>query len=153
MITGGLLIIGMTVTWFLIRAYRRKASEKAQIDTKELQILFERAKRLLNEEKYFLNRSLKLSDLALALSCSERELSKAINHFGQSNFNKFINSFRILYSKGILIDSKFDHYTIEAIAADCGFANKVSFYNAFKAETGMSPTQFRALEQSRESKP
>ena len=143
MITGGLLIIGMTVTWFLIRTYWRKTSEEAQIDTKELQILFEKAKRLLNEEKYFLNRSLKLSDLALALSCSERELSKAINHFGQSNFNKFINSFRILYSKDILIDSKFDHYTIESIAEESGFSNKVSFYNAFKKHTGLSPTAFR----------
>lgn len=104
---------------------------------------------LVNTEKYFLNKNLKVSHLAEELGENDRVISKAINKYGNGNFNKFINSFRVEYSKDILIGGKFDHYTIEAIAEESGFSNKVSFYNAFKSETGMSPTQFRAIKQSK----
>ena len=86
--------------------------------------------------------------LARELSVNERLVSRAINRFSNGNFNKFINSFRIAHSKELLTGGKFDHYTIEAIADECGFSNKVSFYNSFKSETGMSPKKFRASKQS-----
>ncbi|NQZ77660.1 MAG: AraC family transcriptional regulator [Ekhidna sp.] len=148
MVAGGLIIAGVLGIWYIFRFKHRKDDGVVPEDDSELASLFDKANALLEREKYFLNKNLKLTDLATELSCGERDLSRAINKFSKSNFNKFINSFRIRYSKEILSNSKFDHYTIEAIAEDSGFSNKVSFYNAFKSEIGMSPTQFRALEQS-----
>lgn len=102
---------------------------------------------LLKKKQYFLNKSIKLSILAEELGYSDRILSKAINTHYLGNFNSFINFFRVEYSKSLLEGGQFDHYTIEAIADESGFSNKVSFYNSFKKETGMSPTEFRALKQ------
>ena len=102
---------------------------------------------LLKEKKYFLNKSLKLSTLSQELGYADRLVSKSINTFFSGNFNSFVNSFRVEHSKGLLTSGKYDHYTVEAIAEESGFSNKVSFYNAFKKETDMSPTEFRALKQ------
>lgn len=148
MIAIGLTLLGIALIWYTKYRPLKITEEKESYDEAELIAIFNKAIELVHSEKYYLNKSVKLSDLAGQLSYNERLVSRAINKYGSGNFNKFINSFRIEHSKELLTGGKFDHYTIEAIAEDCGFSNKVSFYNAFKSETGMSPTQFRALKQS-----
>src|SRR5690606_4083364 len=119
----------------------RNRTPKNEFSDAELSEVFNKIVMLVNTEKYFLNKNLKLSDLSDQLNFNNRIVSKAINKYGNGNFNKFINSFRVEYAKNLLVGGMFDHYTIEAIAEECGFSNKVSFYNAFKSDTGMSPTQ------------
>jgi AraC-like DNA-binding protein len=46
-------------------------------------------------------------------------------------------------AKGRLADPRSDHLSILTIALDCGFASIGPFNRAFKAETGMTPMQFR----------
>ncbi|WP_421764447.1 helix-turn-helix domain-containing protein [Ekhidna sp.] len=149
MIAIGFTILGIALIWYT--KYRPKATNgngKEDLDEEELKEIFNKTIELITNEKYYLNKNLKLSDLSNELSFNERLVSRAINKFGSGNFNKFINSFRIEHSKELLTGGNFDHYTIEAIADESGFSNKVSFYNAFKSDTGMSPTQFRAVKQS-----
>ncbi|MEP0985519.1 AraC family transcriptional regulator [Ekhidna sp.] len=149
MIAIGFTILGIALIWYT--KYRPKPTNgngKEDLDEEELKEIFNKTIELITNEKYYLNKNLKLSDLSNELSFNERLVSRAINKFGSGNFNKFINSFRIEHSKELLIGGNFDHYTIEAIADESGFSNKVSFYNAFKSDTGMSPTQFRAVKQS-----
>ena len=117
------------------------------MEEKELKVIYGKTIDRLNEEKLFLSKSLRLSDLASELGSNERLVSKAINQYGAGNFNKFINAFRVEHSKELLIGGKFDHYTIEAIAEESGFSNKVSFYNAFKSHVGMSPSEFKKSKQ------
>lgn len=114
-------------------------------DEKLLQSTYNKLITLVEEEKIFLSKNIKVADLASHLNQNEKVVSRAINKYSNGNFNTFINSFRVQHSKDLLQSGKLDHYTIEAIAEECGFANKVSFYNAFKSDTGMSPKQFRAL--------
>ncbi len=147
MIAIGLTILGIALIWYTKHRPKSEKGKKDEIDEEELRIIFNKTIELITKEKYYLNKSLKLTNLAQELSCNERLVSRSINKFGSGNFNKFINSFRIEYSKELLIGGNYDHYTIEAIADESGFSNKVSFYNAFKSETGMSPTQFRAVKQ------
>ncbi len=148
MIAIGLTLLGIALIWYT--KYRPKVGKEVNVvdDEEDLRVIYNKTIDLISNEKYYLNKSLKLSDLAAELSYNERQVSRSINRFSNGNFNKFINSFRIEYSKELLTGGQFDHYTIEAIAEECGFSNKVSFYNAFKSDTGMSPTQFRALKQS-----
>lgn len=117
-------------------------------EEKTLKDVYERVMNLLLEEKYFLTKNIKVSDMALKLNCSEKMVSNGINKYGAGNFNNLINTFRISYSKELFDSGKYDHYTIEAIAEESGFSNKVSFYNAFRSDTGMSPKQYKALKQS-----
>ncbi len=149
MIAIGLTLVGIALIWYTKYRSNKSVDNNEDNEEEELNEIFNRTIELITSQKYFLNKSLKLSDLASELSYNERQLSRSINKFSNGNFNKFINSFRIEHSKELLTGGKFDHYTIEAIADECGFSNKVSFYNAFKSETGMSPTQFRAVKQSK----
>ncbi|WP_424961980.1 helix-turn-helix domain-containing protein [Ekhidna sp.] len=148
MIAIGLTLLGIALIWYTKYRAGSGGEAKTKEDEEELQLIYNKTIALISNEKYYLNKNVKLSDLASELSYNERQVSRAINRFSNGNFNKFINSFRIEYSKELLIGGQFDHYTIEAIADECGFSNKVSFYNAFKSDTGMSPTQFRAEKQS-----
>lgn len=148
MIAIGLTLLGIALIWYTRYRPRTEGEVNKDDDEEDLKIIYNKTINLISDEKYYLNKSVKLSDLAAELSYNERQVSRAINRFSNGNFNKFINSFRIEYSKDLLTGGQFDHYTIEAIADECGFSNKVSFYNAFKSDTGMSPTQYRALKQS-----
>ena len=147
MIAIGLTLFGIVLVWYI--KFRPKTSEepKSLENEDELKVIYNKTLELISDEKYYLNKSVKLMDLASELPYSERQVSRAINRFSEGNFNKFINSFRIEQAKELLTGGQYDHYTIEAIAEECGFSNKVSFYNAFKSNTGMSPTQFRASKQ------
>ena len=145
-------VFSILLMWFRSRILslspKRGRNESIDHEEKILKEVFEKAMLLLGEEKYFLNKNIKVSDMAAKLSFNEKLLSRAINKHGNGNFNKLINTFRINHSKELFNSGKYDHYTIEAIAEDSGFSNKVSFYNAFKSNTGMSPKQFKALKQS-----
>ncbi len=127
--------------------FKNKKSKKKQSEYDEqlLQSIYTQLIQLQEEEQVFLSKSIKVADLASRLNQNEKTISRSINMYSNGNFNTFINSFRVQYSKELLQSGRLNHYTIEAIAEECGFANKVSFYNAFKSDTGMSPKQFRSL--------
>ncbi len=140
---------GILLIWVRSRLpfFKPKKSKKKlnEHDEKLLQSIYNKLILLQEEEKVFLSKSIKVADLASRLNQNEKTISRSINKYSNGNFNTFINSFRVQYSKELLQSGRLNHYTIEAIAEECGFANKVSFYNAFKSDTGMSPKQFRAL--------
>ncbi|MEM9339774.1 MAG: helix-turn-helix domain-containing protein [Bacteroidota bacterium] len=124
-----------------------KKSPKAAYDEEVVKKTYNKIISLLVEERFFLNKNLKVSDLASKLNQNEKIISRSINRYGNGNFNAFVNSFRVEHAKELLLSGQYDHYTIEAIALESGFANKVSFYNAFKSVTGMSPKEFKAVKQ------
>jgi AraC-like DNA-binding protein len=51
----------------------------------------------------------------------------------------------------MLVDSAYGYLTIDAIAEECGFSNKVSFYKAFKRMHRMSPKEFKETQDSSKS--
>ena len=146
MIALGLSALSVLLIWLYIRP-SKATKEESTLGDEQLKNIYNKTIDLLNDKKYFLNKNVKLSDLATEIGHNERLVSKAINKYGSGNFNKFINTFRVDYSKGLLIGGEFDHYTIEAIAEESGFSNKVSFYNSFKSHVGMSPTEFKKSKQ------
>lgn len=118
-----------------------------EIDLAEMKRIYEKAKNLMKSEKVYLRKSIRLTDFARELGEKEKLVSRSINRYAEGNFNLFVNNFRIDHAKMLILSGKFDHYTIEAIAEESGFSNKVSFYQAFKHNTGMSPKEFRAVKQ------
>jgi AraC-like DNA-binding protein len=92
----------------------------------------------------FLDNLLSLETLANELQMSTSFLSKLINEQSSKNFNQLINEYRVEYSKGLLQNDEYNQYTITSIALESGFNSKSTFYNAFKKQTGVTPTQFRS---------
>lgn len=87
---------------------------------------------------------LTIRELADQLGHPEHRLRKLINgHLGYRNFSAFLNSYRLPEAKERLGDTKQVRTPILTIALDLGYGSLGPFNRAFKADTGMTPTQFR----------
>lgn len=101
---------------------------------------------LLNEDKMYLTRNLKMVDLANKLGVSEYKVSRAIRqHFAAPNFNHFINSLRIEHAKNLLEQKESQHWTILVIALESGFSSLATFNRVFKAQLGYAPNEHRKI--------
>jgi len=98
--------------------------------------------RYMTEEKPFLNPELKQADVAAVLNFSVHEISQVLNTQIQLNFSDFINSYRIEEVKERIACGKYTKYTVSAIAEQCGFNSKTTFYRAFKKSMGVSPSEY-----------
>lgn len=109
----------------------------------DLRPIYESLVQKIKEEELFLSQNIKLSDLARQLSVPEKTVSRAVNEHAGENFNAFINRYRVDHAADLILSDTHSHYTIDAIAEEAGFANKVSFYKAFKRIKGISPSEYR----------
>lgn len=105
--------------------------------------LMEAINKLIEEEKIYTHPELTTESLAARLGVNRNAISKAVNSTLQKNFSAFINDYRIREAIRLLSDPANDTLTTDAIATDAGFNSRETFYRAFKARTGITPTQFR----------
>jgi AraC-like DNA-binding protein len=103
---------------------------------------------LMQTQKPYLNSELGLSDLAMMLQLNTYELSYLINAGFENNFYGFVNSYRVEESKTLLNSPKHQHLSMIGIAFEAGFNSKTAFNTAFKKMTGLSPSEFKALNKS-----
>ncbi len=106
--------------------------------------LARRIEACVRDRLLYLEPELKVADLAEALATPDYRVSRAITlGLGQSNFNRFINGYRIDHAKRLLSDPSQRCRAILAIGIDSGFASIGPFNRAFKARTGLTPGAFR----------
>ncbi len=96
----------------------------------------------INNKKPYHNSDLSIGLLADELGIPQNTLSQIINSCWGTNFQNFINTFRIEEAKAILKDTTKDLNIIEA-AFQAGFKSKSTFNTIFKKATGMTPTEYR----------
>ena len=118
-----------------------KKYQSNKLDDTEAKEISNRLENLFEKESLFLDSNLSLQKVAELLNVSSVKLSQTLNEHCRTNFNDYINSRRITKAKEIIENQS--EYTFEAIAMDCGFNSKSTFYSAFKKHMGMTPSQFR----------
>ena len=97
---------------------------------------------MLEQEVYKVT-SFNLTDFAKILNIAPQKLSSILNNVYRSNFVDFINSYRINSIKKQMSDPfAMQHYTLEALARNAGFASRSAFYSCFKKQVGVSPTEY-----------
>lgn len=100
--------------------------------------------RLMAQEAIYTRQSLKVADVARRLGEPEYKITQCVTGpLGFRNFNQMANHFRVEEAKRRLADSAYDHLPILTIAYDCGFGSIGPFNRAFKAQTGLTPQEFR----------
>lgn len=97
--------------------------------------------RIMEEEKPYLENTLRLDDLARKLNLSRNHASQIINQHFDLSFFDFVNKYRVEEAKRLLTHPK-EKATIAQIAYDAGFNNRASFYKAFKKFENQNPTQY-----------
>ena len=106
--------------------------------------LLRRLDHLMSVERIYRQEGLTIAMLAAKLDLPEHRLRQAINEgLGHRNFNAFLNRYRIDEAKAALSDVSQRDVPVLTIAMDAGFQSIGPFNRAFKADTGLTPTEFR----------
>lgn len=115
----------------------------------ELAPLAEQLERHLRERQPHLAPELSVQKLAEQLGWPAKQVSAVINqHYGR-NFNDVINAARVATACALLADPARRGDKLLAIQLDAGFGSKTVFNAAFKRETGMTPSAWRAAHGAR----
>lgn len=104
--------------------------------------LYLQLKILMETEKLYLDPNLTLKQVADRLSTNTKYLSQVVNHHIGTNFQNFLNGFRVAEAKEKILQEEFNNLTLFGIALQCGFKNKSTFYKVFKEITGITPREY-----------
>lgn len=97
----------------------------------------------LEKNHFYLEKGMTLHKLAGKLSTNSTYLSSIIKEHRGLFFNAYLKKLRIEYVTMRLRDSKvWQHYSVETLAKECGFADRTNFSRAFKAHNQVSPVEF-----------
>ncbi len=116
---------------------RRKVSDE----------LIARFDQLIDEDRIYLQSSLRLDDVARIMRTNRTYISRLINEEHNSSFSDYINGKRIGYAQQ-LMDTDPD-LTQENIAERSGFLRATSFSRIFKQQTGMTFREWQRRDQGK----
>ncbi|MGY3546803.1 AraC-like DNA-binding protein [Bradyrhizobium sp. USDA 4472] len=101
-------------------------------------------RRLLDRDKVFREPDLSIATLSQKLDIPEYRLRHLINRqLGHRNFSAFVNGYRLAEAEAALGDPAQAAVPILTIALDAGFGSIGPFNRAFKAHTGVTPSEYR----------
>ena len=115
-------------------------------ETEKLNNHLSRLNKHMSEAKPYLNPELTLSDLASQIGMNKGTLTQLLNHHLGKNFFTYVNEYRLEAVIEKFDDPANDHFTIMAIALDCGFNSKSTFNSLFKKYTGKTPSEYKRSE-------
>jgi AraC-like DNA-binding protein len=108
------------------------------------QKLIDALMRLMADDRIYRDEKLTIGALALRLAVPEYKLRRLINQrLGYRNFNVFLNDYRIQEVRAALADPTQAEVPVITIAMDAGFQSLGPFNRAFKATTGVTPSEYR----------
>ncbi len=114
---------------------------KSWLSSHEMDTYFKSIHTLMVDRALYIKGDLKLKHLAHELDLPEYLVSQIINYKAGKSFRNFLNAYRVERAKEMLIMSR-KQYSIEGIAREVGFNSRATFYNAFKRETNLTPTEY-----------
>lgn len=129
---------------------RPPIAEAAPGDEPADPVLLATLERLMSVDRLYRQEGLTIGVLAGRLGLPEYRLRRAINRgLGYRNFNEYLNRHRLADAKQALADPGQATVPILTIALDSGFQSLGPFNRAFKADTGMTPTEYRKAAEGR----
>ncbi len=96
---------------------------------------------LTNEEPY-LNPDFSINELAMGLKVPIHHVSYCLNTLMNVKFTTLRSQLRIQYATKLLDSGQADELSMDGIGKKSGFSTRSNFYNAFKTETGMTPSEY-----------
>lgn len=169
---AGIAVLTLFVAWRLLRpghdglfevavpsvattaAHRSNAAEHAvtalgppvsmpsTLDVRQIETL----DALMTVDHLYREPSLSIGALAERMKLPEHKLRRLINQgLGHRNFSAFLNTYRLADTRRWLTDPTQRDTPILTIAMDAGWQSIGPFNRAFKADTGITPSEFRRL--------
>jgi len=133
----------------LMRRKRMAASETVIADAPEFiestndnEELMRSICQLMEQEQPYLDSHLKLNDLANRLGTNRNIISACINSQLGCSFSQFIGKYRVEHAKRLM--RQHPDMKVAVVWMQSGFTTESSFFRAFKAITGMTPSDWKA---------
>lgn len=104
--------------------------------------LMRQISQLMEQEQLYLDSDLKLADLATRLHTNRNAVSACINSQRGYSFSQFISNYRVEHTKQLL--RQHPDMKMTEVWMQSGFTTESSFFRAFKAATGLTPTEWKA---------
>lgn len=99
---------------------------------------------LMGTERAYRDEPLTLATLAARLDAPEYRLRRVIHQrLGHRHFSAYVNSHRLAEVRAALADPARRELPVLTLALEAGFQSIGPFNRAFKADTGLTPTEFR----------
>ena len=117
-------------------------SYKRSVEQESSKLIVEKVESYMLAEKPYLDQKYSIHHLANDIRIPVYQLSPIINQYYLSNFNSWVNKYRVNYFIELCKKQERKELTLEALAKESGFSNRTTFINAFKKETGSTPAVF-----------
>ena len=124
-----------------------KTSENQDKDNEPFVELARRIEEYSLINKPYTDPEFSIEHLAKGLHVPLNHVSYCLSNVMNTKFTTYRMKLRIEYAKELLKAGKNEEFTIEGIAQQAGFSTRSNFYNAFKNETGYTPTDYIKIEQ------
>jgi AraC-like DNA-binding protein len=149
------LFIGFTYIWgafiftfsFYFLAIRMFTSSKPLLPKKPTQELpdaeklLKQVKSVMKQQKLFINKKLRLEDLAAQTEIPRHTLSQLLNETYPHGFSHFVKKYRVEEAKTLIMCRP--ELSLEGIGYEAGFNSKSAFFQAFKNITGYTPAAYK----------
>ncbi|MBL0913660.1 MAG: AraC family transcriptional regulator [Bacteroidia bacterium] len=119
--------------------YRKSALPETQ-----LAAYAARLEQLVQGDRIYLDPALSLATLATRMKIPRHHLSQLFSRHYNSSFSQYINALRVEHACTELLKQAPENENLEDLALHCGFNSKTSFNRYFKAQTGYTPSEYRA---------
>lgn len=119
---------------------REKYQNRKLAETQAQQILAA-LNQAMHEQQLYLNPNFSLALLARKTGLSQTLVSQVLNDNLSQNFNHYVNEFRIVCAKRILLTEP--RLSMEQVAERSGFNSSSTFFAAFKKMSGQTPASYR----------
>ncbi len=118
---------------------------RSPLDEAQAERLIARLKTAMSEDHLYLDPNLSLQKLSRHVSGAPNRVSQVLNERLGTTFFDYVAHWRI---RAAIPKVRLGEQTMLEITMDVGFNSKSTFYKAFKRETGLTPTAFKAASES-----
>ncbi len=120
---------------------KQEKAEQLKYKSSEYKELKAKVKHLMEKERLYTNKDLRLSEVASKIGTNAGTLSLMFNDYMQTNYFDFINSYRVEHFKKLALDPEYSQYTVLGLSDLCGF-KRSSFFSVFKKFEGCTPNEW-----------
>ena len=143
---GGILLLGCgsALLYRILRKRRLTAENGPEVSGADANLrtdLMTQMSSLIEEEKLYLRKNLRISDVASELATNKTYVSAILNSLSGEKFTSMITRLRVEYAQRLMREHP--DMLLDDVADEAGFSSRTTFFRSFKAITGMTPQKWK----------
>lgn len=93
-------------------------------------------------EEIYKEQGLTVGEFAKKLGVQARVVTQLTEKLYGHSFKELTNMYRVEYAKERIEEGYLDLFTLDALGKEAGFSSRITFFNVFKKEIGICPSEY-----------